>query len=70
MWGNILTHIGVHHTSNLSGKIIPSLQFRKRALSLASAADAMTKQRIAQSVKNAQFNFMGLPFLGIHPIKK
>jgi hypothetical protein len=49
---------------------MPSLQFRKRAPSSASAAEAMTKQRIAHSVKNAPFNFMGPPLLGVQPMKK
>ncbi len=49
---------------------MPSLQFKKRAPSSASAAEATTKRRIAHNVKNAPFNFMGLPSLGVQPMKK
>jgi hypothetical protein len=49
---------------------MPSLQFKKRALSSASAAEATMKQRIAHSVKNAPFNFTGSPSLGAQPMKK
>jgi hypothetical protein len=53
----------------MSQKIMPSLQFKKRAPSSASAAEATTKQRITLSVKNAPFNFMGSPSLGVQPMK-
>jgi hypothetical protein len=56
-------------SSRVSQKIIPSWQIRKRALSLASAADAATNCSIEHSMWNAPFNFMGLLSLGIHPIK-
>ena len=49
---------------------MPSLQFKKRAPSSASAADARTNQRMAHNVKNAPFNLMGLPSLGDQPMKK
>jgi hypothetical protein len=42
---------GKPNSSRLSLKIIPSLQFRKRAPKLASAADATTKRKIAHRVK-------------------
>jgi hypothetical protein len=54
----------------MSQKIIPSLQFKKRTPSLALAAEATTKQRMAHKVKHAPFNLMGLLSLGDHPIKK
>ncbi len=54
----------------VSQKIIPSLQFRNRALSSASAADATTKQSMVHSVKNGPFNLMGSPSFGSHPKKK
>ncbi len=57
-------------SSNTSQKIIPLLQVKKRAPSSASSVEATTKQRIAHSVKNAPFNFIGLPLLGIQPMKK
>ncbi len=50
--------------------MMPSLQFKKRAPSSASAADATTNQRMAYNVKNALFNLMGLPSLGDQPMKK
>ncbi len=49
---------------------MPSLQLKKRAPSSASVAEATTKRRIAHSVKNAPFNFMGSPLLGVQPMKK
>ncbi len=49
---------------------MPSLQFKKRAPSSASAAEAMTKRRMAHNVKNAPFNLMGSPSLGVQPMKK
>ncbi len=45
--------------------IISSLQFKKRGLSSALAADAMTNLRMAHKVKNAPFNLMGLPSVGV-----
>ncbi len=36
------------------------LQLRNRAPSLASAAEATTKRKMAHEVKNAPFNLMGL----------
>ena len=50
--------------------MIPLLQFKKRAPSSASAADARTNQRMAHNVKNAPFSMMGLPSLGDQPMKK
>jgi hypothetical protein len=44
--------------------------FRKRALSLAWAADATMKRRMAHEVKNAPVSLMGLPSLVSHPMKK
>ncbi len=38
--------------------------------SSASAADATTKRRMAHNVKNAPFNMMGLPSVGVQPMKK
>ena len=66
---------GVHgwecpSSSKVSQKIIPSLQLRKRALSLASAAKATTNQRMVHNVKNAPSNLIGSPSLGCHPMKK
>jgi hypothetical protein len=51
-------------------KIIPSLQFKKRLPSLASAAEATTKHSIAHSMKTVPFNLIGCLSLGDHPIKK
>ena len=51
-------------------KIFPSLQLRKRAPSSASAADETTNLSIAHKVKNAPFNLIGSPSIGIHPRKK
>jgi hypothetical protein len=61
---------GCPNSSSVMQKIIPSLQFKKRAPSSASAADATTKRRIAHNVKNAPFRRMGSPSLGDHPMKK
>jgi len=61
---------GCPNSSSVMQKIIPSLQFKKRAPSSASAADAMTKQRIAHNVKNAPFRRMGSPSSGNHHMKK
>ncbi len=49
---------------------MPSLLFKKRAPSLALAAEATMKRRIMQRVKKAPFNLMGSPFVGDHPIRK
>ncbi len=46
------------------------VQFRKRASSSASAADATTNCKIAQRVKNAPFNLIGLFASGFQPMKK
>ena len=51
-------------------QIMSSLQFKKRAPSSVSAADATTNQRMAHKVKYAPFNLMGLPSLGVQPVKK
>ena len=51
-------------------KIMPFLQFKKRAPSSASAADATTNQRMAHKVKKTPFNLMGSPSLGVQPMKK
>ena len=61
---------GWPNSSRVNQKIMPSLQFRKRAPSSASAAEATTKRRMAHNVKNAPFNLMGLPSFGVHPMKK
>jgi hypothetical protein len=42
-------------SSSVSRNIIACLQFRKRAPSLASTAEAMTKHNIAHKVKKAPF---------------
>ncbi len=49
---------------------MPSLQLKKRAPSLAFAAEATTNRRIAHNVKNAPFNLMRSPSFGEHPMKK
>jgi hypothetical protein len=46
------------------------LQFRNRAPSSASAADATTKRKIEQSVKKAPLSLMGFVASGFQPIKK
>ncbi len=61
---------GWPNSSRVNRKIMPSLQFKKRAPSSASTAEATTKQRMAHKVKNAPFNLMGSPSLGVQPIKK
>jgi hypothetical protein len=53
----------------VSQKIVACLQFRKRALSSASAAEATTKCKIAQSVKNVPLSLIGLVASGFQPIK-
>jgi hypothetical protein len=49
---------------------MPSLEFKKRAPSSASAADATTNRRMAHNVNNAPFYLMGSPSLGDQPMKK
>ncbi len=53
-----------------SKKIMHSLQYRKRAPSLASAAEAMMKQKMVHKVKNAPFSLIGLPPCADQPMKK
>ena len=53
-----------------SQKNVACLQLRNRAPSSASAAEATTKRKIAHSVKNTPFNFIGFVGLGFHPMKK
>jgi hypothetical protein len=59
---------GWPNSSRVNRKIMPSLQFKKRAPSSASAAEATTKRRMAHNVKNAPFNLMGSPSLGVQGI--
>jgi hypothetical protein len=56
----------------LSQNIVACLQLRKRApsLALAADADATTKRKIAHKVKNAPLNLMGFDGSGHHPMKK
>ena len=61
---------GWSNSSSVNRKIMPSLQFKKRAPSSASAADATTNRRMAHNVKKAPFNLMGLPSVGVQPMKK
>ena len=61
---------GCPNSLSIMQKFIPSLQFKKRAPSSASAADATTKRRIAHNVKNAPFRRMGSPSLGGDLVKK
>ena len=49
---------------------MPSLQFRNRAPSSASAAEATMKQTIAHKVKKAPLSLMGFPLLVFQPMKK
>ncbi len=56
-------------SSSVSLKIVACLQLRKRAPSLASAAEATTKRNIAHRVKKAPFNLMGLVGSAHQPIK-
>ncbi len=58
---------GCLNSLRVNQKIMPSLQFKKRAPSLASAAEETTKQRIAHKVKNAPFNLMGCHVLETIP---
>ncbi len=51
-------------------KFMPSLQLRNRAPSLASAAEATMKQRMAHKVKNASLSLMGSPSFAFRPMKK
>ncbi len=46
------------------------LQFRNKAPSLASVAEATTERKIKQRVKNAPFSLIGLVASGFHPMKK
>jgi hypothetical protein len=57
-------------SSSVSLKIVACLQLRKRAPSLASTAEAMTKRNIAHRVKKALFNLMGLVGSVRQPMKK
>ena len=43
---------------------------QEEGTSSASTADMTTNQRMAHKVKNAPFNLMGLPSLGVQPMKK
>jgi hypothetical protein len=61
---------GCPNSSKVSRNIIPSLQFRNRAPSSASAAEATTNCRMVHNVKNAPFNLIGSPSFGDHPMKK
>jgi hypothetical protein len=56
---------GWPNSSRVKRKIMPSLQFKKRAPSSASAAEATTKRRMAHKVKNAPFNLMGHSAAGV-----
>jgi hypothetical protein len=58
------------NSSSVIQSIMPSLQFRNRAPSLASVAEATTKQRMAHKVKKAPLSLMGLPSFAFHPMKK
>ncbi len=68
-WTGVLG-CGCPSSSSVNQKIMPSLQFRKRAASSALAAEATTNQRSVHKVKNAPFKRMGSFVLGDHPIKK
>jgi hypothetical protein len=57
-------------SSSVSQNIVPCLQFRKRAPSLASAAEATTNRNMAHRVKKAPFNSMGLVGSALQPMKK
>ncbi len=56
--------------SSVTRKIAACLQLRKRAPSSASAAEATTKRKTAQSVKNAPLSLIGFVASGFHPMKK
>jgi hypothetical protein len=68
--GPVFFGCGCPNSSSVRQNIMPFLQFKKRALSLALAADRMTDWRIAHSVKRAPLSRMGLPSLGDQPMKK
>jgi hypothetical protein len=53
---------GCPKSARVSLKMMPYCQFRRRAPSLASAADATRNFRIEHSVWNAPFSCIGLPF--------
>jgi hypothetical protein len=57
-------------SSSVSLNIEACLQLRNRAPSLALAAEATTKHKMAHKVKNAPFNLMGLVGLARQPMKK
>ncbi len=57
-------------SSSVSLKIVACLQLRKKAPSLAFAAEATTKRNIAHRVKKAPFNLMGLVGSARQPMKK
>ena len=57
-------------SSSATRKIATCLQLRKRAPSSASAAEATTKRKTAQSVKNASLSLIGFVASGFHPMKK
>jgi hypothetical protein len=57
-------------SSSMSRNIVACLQFRKRAPSLASTAEAMLNHNMAQRVKKAPFNLMGLVRSARQPMKK
>jgi hypothetical protein len=57
-------------SSSISQKIMACLQFRKRAPSSSSAADATMNSKIEQRVKNSPFILMGVVASGFHPMKK
>ncbi len=55
---------------SVSQNIVACLQFRKRAPSLASTAEATTNHNLAHRVKKAPFNLMGLVGSARQPMKK
>ncbi len=57
-------------SSRVSQNITACLQLRKRAPSLALAAEVMMKHKIEHSVKNAPFNLIGFVGFAFHPMKK
>ncbi len=61
---------GCPNSYSVKQKIMPSLQFKKRAPSLASAVDATTNLRIAHEVKKAPFNLMGSLSFAVQPMNK
>ncbi len=54
----------------MSQNIVACLQFRKRAPSLASTAEATTNRNMAHRIKKAPFNLMGLVGSAHQPMKK